>query len=101
LYYNQDSVETQHIVCATGYRPVLSHLENLNISIHKKTKFPIVENTGAAEGVENLYFAGPLGYNGLRSLFIHGFIRNIPATIADIKICIEQKSPHSLKSVVS
>jgi thioredoxin reductase len=101
LYYNQNSLETQHIICATGYRPVVSHLDNLKINVHKKTKFPIVENTGVAEGVENLYFAGPLGYNGLRSLFIHGFIRNIPATIADIKLRIEQHSPQSLKTVVS
>jgi thioredoxin reductase len=85
LYFNDEYLETQHIIFATGYRPVLSHLGSLQVKIHEKSEFPVVGKYGAARGIKNFYFGGPLGYNGLSSLFIHGFIRSIPPTIAEIK----------------
>ena len=91
LFFNDQSLEAQHIICATGYRPVLSHLAGLSPITHKITKFPMVDKNGAAQGIKNLFFAGPLGYNGLGSLFIHGFIRNIPGTINEIKYSLQKE----------
>ncbi len=85
LFFNEESLETQYVICATGYRPVLSHINLPGLEIHKRTKFPLVDKFGAVQGVKNLFFGGPLGYNGLSSLFIHGFIRTIPATIDEIR----------------
>ncbi len=85
LYFNDEYLEAQFIISATGYRPVLAHIDPLRIKIHEKTKFPMVDRFGAAKGIKNFYFGGPLGYNGLSSQFIHGFIRSIPPTVAEIK----------------
>jgi putative flavoprotein involved in K+ transport len=85
LYYNDQFIETNHIICATGYRPTLDHFKSIPINLHKDNKFPVVDQNCAAQNMKNLYFAGPLGYTGLSSLFIHGFIKTIPSTMEVIK----------------
>ena len=85
LYYNDHAIKSHNIICATGYRPTINHFKSVQLKIHQQTKFPLVNDNCAARGIKNLYFAGPLGYTGLSSLFIHGFIKSIPATVAAIK----------------
>jgi thioredoxin reductase len=91
LYLENQSIETQSIICATGYRPVLDILENFQLAVDKKSKFPEINSAGQARGIRNLFFGGPLAYTGSRSLFIHGFIRSIPAVVRQIKNRLHDK----------
>lgn len=92
LYYNDDHLETQAIICATGYRPVLSHLRSLKITTEAASKFPRVCETGESPNTPDMFFGGPLGYHGPGSLFIHGFIKNVAPTIKAIKSRLQQKN---------
>lgn len=91
IFINDDSYETHHVIAATGYRPVISHLSDLKLKYDQRSKFPLINETGEAKGARKFYLGGPLGYSGLRSLFIHGFIRDIPVTIQAIKDQLQRK----------
>jgi thioredoxin reductase len=73
------------IICATGYRPVLNLLSEMPLSLNGKTCFPVISTAGEAHGIKNLFFAGSLAYRGMGSLFIHGFIKDIPQILRAIK----------------
>ncbi len=85
VYYNNEVLKVNAIICATGYRATVGHLRNLPIRIDTKTKFPMADEDGASPGVENLYFGGPLLYRRLGSLFIHGFIKHASDTLVSIE----------------
>jgi putative flavoprotein involved in K+ transport len=84
LHFEKHSLAAQAIICATGYNADLNSLNEINIEIDKKTKFPHIIPSGESKSIENLYFAGPLAYRHISSLLIHGFIKLIPDTIDDI-----------------
>jgi hypothetical protein len=81
LYLDNRIIETQHIICATGYNADLSALSNLSIEVDEKTNFPHIKKTGESASIENLFFAGPLAYTRISSLLIHGFIKLVPKTV--------------------
>lgn len=84
LYLSERTIETQAIICATGYNADLSSLGSTQIKVDKKTKFPSIDAACASTSISDLYFAGPLAYRELSSLLIHGFIKTIPDTIKKI-----------------
>jgi len=91
LHLQDRSIETQSIICATGYRPVLNILREFHIQTDQDTKFPLIEQWGEAKGIRNLFFGGPLAYTGMGSLFIHGFIKKVPEIIKGIRNRIQTK----------
>lgn len=84
IYLNKKTIETQHIICATGYHADLSSLKNVSIEIDKTTHFPHIKRTGESKSINNLFFAGPLAYTKISSLLIHGFIKMVPQTVETI-----------------
>ena len=84
MYLYNKTIEAQSIICATGYHADLKSLGKSNLEVDKKTRFPIIRNTGEALSVKNLFFAGPLAYTKITSLLIHGFIKMVPTTINTI-----------------
>ena len=74
LHLDGKVIETQHIICATGYHADLSALSNVEIDVDQTTKFPYITGRGESDKIENLFFAGPLAYTRLSSLLIHGCI---------------------------
>jgi len=84
IHFENDSLDAHTIICATGYNADLNPIDNLNIDIDHKTKFPNIKESGESKTIENLYFAGPLAYRRISSLLLHGFIRFIPTTIESI-----------------
>jgi thioredoxin reductase len=85
VYFNDEKLDVNAIICATGYRAAISHLHGLDLKIDPRTKFPQTRDDGVSEGVDNLYFGGPLLYRRLGSLFIHGFIKFVGETLASIE----------------
>ena len=85
IHLKNRKIETNVIICATGYRPVLDLLKAFEIEVNQETKFPLIKNTGESAQIRNLFFCGPLAYRGLRNLFIHGFIKMIPGTLSVIQ----------------
>ena len=84
IYLNDNIIETQHIICATGYHADLSALGDIDIDVDKSTRFPHIKMTGESETVDNLFFAGPLAYTKISSLLIHGFIKMVPKTMEEV-----------------
>jgi len=84
IYFNDKELEVHQIICATGYNADLSMLGDLQIPVHSKTGFPVIQDFGESMAFEKLFFAGPLAYTHLTSLLLHGFIKLIPDTIAAI-----------------
>jgi len=84
IHLEDKVIETQHIICATGYHADLSALSNLELSVNKTTRFPLIEKSGESKTIDNLFFAGPLAYTKISSLLIHGFIKMVPKTIEAI-----------------
>jgi len=82
---DMDSLPFDKIICATGYRPVLDLLSDLPLALDKETQFPVISEAGEAVDLDNLFFAGPLAYRGMGSLFIHGFIKDIPRIMFTIQ----------------
>lgn len=85
IYLDNECLEADEIIFATGYRPVLELIKNNRISINNHNQFPIVQKNGESSDITNLFFGGPLAYQRLSSLFIHGFTKNITLSIAEIK----------------
>jgi putative flavoprotein involved in K+ transport len=79
------SLQFDQIICATGYRPVLDFLSDLSPQLDDATQFPLITEAGEATEIKNLFFAGPLAYRGMGSLFIHGFIKDIPRIMSTIQ----------------
>jgi thioredoxin reductase len=77
-------IETQHIICATGYHADLSALGKSQVKVDRSTRFPHIKITGESESIDNLFFAGPLAYTKISSLLIHGFIKMVPKTMEEI-----------------
>jgi thioredoxin reductase len=86
-------IRFDRIICATGYQPVLNLLAALPVKRDRKTQFPAVATAGEAKEIKNLFFAGPLAYRGMGSLFIHGFIKDLPAILLRIKNRIHSQVP--------
>jgi putative flavoprotein involved in K+ transport len=91
VHYNDTNLKVDAIICATGYRASIDHLGDLPLGIHAKTKFPLTTENGAAEGIDDFYFGGPLLYRRLGSLFIHGFIKYAEDTIDAIEKRLKQR----------
>jgi len=85
MYYNGGCLVVDHIICATGYHPLLSVFKTIQPQINSKTKFPQISQVNESPNIKNLFFAGPLAYKRSGSMFIHGFVKNIPATILEIR----------------
>jgi len=90
VYYNDDVLRVNAIICATGYRATIDHLSDLNLDIDARTKFPITAYDGASKEFDNFYFGGPLLYRRLGSLFIHGFIKHVADTLDSIEAKLRQ-----------
>ncbi len=84
LHLDRSIIHFNRIICATGYQPVLDLLSALPLKLDRQTQFPSVSASGEARGIKNLFFAGPLAYRGMGSLFIHGFIKDIPRILDTI-----------------
>jgi thioredoxin reductase len=80
LHVNGKSIPVDHVLCATGYRADLCLLKSLPVSLHPSTYFPMIYPSGESRDVPGLFFAGPLAYRRVGSMFIHGFIKHIPET---------------------
>ncbi len=64
IYYNDEVLKVDAIICATGYRPTISHLRTLNLSIDKKTKFPLTDTNGRLPVVRIIFILAVLYYIG-------------------------------------
>jgi thioredoxin reductase (NADPH) len=84
VHLEEKVIETNHIICATGYHADLSALNNVPLDVDKSTRFPYIKKSGESKSIENLFFAGPLAYTRISSLLIHGFIKMVPKTIDTI-----------------
>jgi len=84
LYYSGGCLIVDHIICATGYHPYLSVFKAFQPKTNPRNKFPQVSQVSEAVNIRNLFFAGPLAYKRSGSMFIHGFVKNIPPTIQEI-----------------
>jgi thioredoxin reductase len=84
LFMPNETIDTQHIICATGYSPLLDLVLPLKVE-KNKNGYPKVKSNGESCNIKNLFFVGPLAYSRLSNLFIHGFVRTIPLTISEIK----------------
>jgi cation diffusion facilitator CzcD-associated flavoprotein CzcO len=85
IQLDRTALKFDQIICATGYQPVINLLSALPIKLDRKTHFPLISTLGEAHGIKNLFFAGPLAYHGMGSLFIHGFVKDLPKTILAIR----------------
>jgi hypothetical protein len=79
------SLKTDYIICATGYRPHLKILDSLSLKYNNTKYYPEITPQGESVQVKNLFFGGPLARFRLSSQFIHGFVKNIPRVIDEIK----------------
>jgi cation diffusion facilitator CzcD-associated flavoprotein CzcO len=93
LQLDRTTVQFDRIICATGYQPVLNLLSALPLKLDRQTQFPSISAGAEAHGIKNLFFAGPLAYRGMGSLFIHGFIKDIPRILLTIHNRIHSKVP--------
>ena len=84
IHLDNNLIESQHIICATGYHADLSALGTITLDVDKTTRFPHIKKTGESESIKNLFFAGPLAYTKISSLLIHGFIKMVPKTMQEI-----------------
>ena len=91
IYLNNKIIETSHIICATGYSPVLDLVYPLKITVNQK-KYPKIKSNGESSEIKNIFFIGPLSCIKDSNLFIHGFIKTIPVTLSVIKQRLKHKS---------
>jgi thioredoxin reductase len=85
LVTNHSRLTTDYIICATGYRPHVSMLQDLSLIYNNKDHYPVITENGESVQIKNLFFGGPLARYRLSSQFIHGFVKKIPLTIHEIK----------------
>jgi thioredoxin reductase (NADPH) len=83
IFIKNRIIDTPHIICATGYSPVLDLVYPLKIKMNKN-KYPKLKSHGESFDIKNLFFIGPLAYSKNRNFFIHGFVKTIPPTITEI-----------------
>lgn len=84
VFLKHREIETQNIIFATGYRPLVLPVENQKAIQIRKFGFPQVTAEGESRQIKNLFFAGPLAKTRFSSIFIHGFVKAIPQTIENI-----------------
>lgn len=88
---NGESMDFDHIIFATGYRP---NLEILKIKEFKKettNKYPKLKKFGESSLTSDLFFGGPLAQLKLANTFIHGFVKTIPETMQEINRRLKNK----------
>jgi thioredoxin reductase len=91
LQLDRQWIPFDRIICATGYHPHVTVLTALPFKLNPRTKFPLITPAAEARTIENLFLAGPLAYRGMGSLFIHGFIKELPEIMKTIKQRIHSK----------
>ncbi len=77
------SLEVNKIIFATGYHAHIDILKNFKLRVNKNN-YPEVTDSGESIQYPNLFFAGPLSYQNTTSIVLHGFINQIPGTLARI-----------------
>jgi len=92
VFFKEWSLEVDHVIFATGYRPNLNSLQGLKLSIDKY-HCPAVTQNGESQEYPDLFFAGPLSYHSQSSIVIHGFVKFLPRTIAEIKSRLGKGTP--------
>ena len=97
IQVDRTALKFDQIICATGYKPVLNILSSIPLKLNRKTSFPLVTSAGETQGITNLFFAGPLAYHSMGSLFIHGFIKDIPKTMQVIKNRLRSKGLRTVR----
>lgn len=77
------SLDVHKIIFATGYHAHIDILRNFKLRVNKNN-YPEVTDSGESIQYPNLFFAGPLSYQNTTSIVLHGFINQIPGTLARI-----------------
>ncbi|TFH02295.1 MAG: FAD-binding protein [Calditrichales bacterium] len=85
VYITGRQIETNAIICATGYNADLSAFGEMEIPTDKRTKFPVITSSAESSSYSDLFFAGPLAYRKISSMLIHGFSKFVPDTVKEIK----------------
>ena len=85
IHIQDRQIETNTIICATGYNADLSAFGQMEIPTDKKTKFPAITSAAESSLYTDLFFAGPLAYRKVSSMLIHGFSKFVPETVKEIK----------------
>ncbi len=84
VHFQDWKLEVDKIIFATGYHGNMKLLKNFNLRLNKY-EYPEVSYHGESIQFPNLFFAGPLSFQGLSSIFIHGFVKQVPKTIERVK----------------
>lgn len=80
IFFKNWKLDVNNIIFATGYQAYIQVLKNFKLRVNK-TNYPEVSMTGESIQYPNLFFVGPLSFQSTSSLVIHGFIKQIPATL--------------------
>jgi putative flavoprotein involved in K+ transport len=83
VYFQNWDLKVDHIIFATGYRGDLSVVNDFDIKVNKYN-YPEISYAGESLQYPNLFFTGPLAFQKMVSIVIHGFIKQIPDTMARV-----------------
>ena len=84
VHFQDWKLTVDKIIFATGYHGSLKLLKNFNLRLNRY-EYPEVSYSGESIQYPNLFFAGPLSFQNFSSIFIHGFVKQVPKTIDRIK----------------
>ncbi|MBN2424833.1 MAG: NAD(P)-binding domain-containing protein [Calditrichaceae bacterium] len=83
VHFRDWKLAVDKIIFATGYRGDLKILNNFKIRVNKYN-YPEISYIGESLQYPKLFFAGPLAFQKMVSVLIHGFINQVPGTIKRI-----------------
>ena len=75
LFENGESIQPDAVLFATGFRPALQHLSELDLTVDNQTGVPQISDMESTE-VPGLFFLGLDGLRNFQSRFIRGIRRD-------------------------
>ena len=84
VHFQDWKLTVDKIIFATGYHGNMKLLKEFNLRLNRY-EYPEVSYSGESIQYPNLFFAGPLSFQNFSSIFIHGFVKQVPKTIDRIK----------------
>ncbi len=91
VHFQDWVLDVDKIIFATGYHGNMKLLKNFNLRLNKY-EYPEVSYSGESIQYPNLFFAGPLSFQNFSSVFIHGFVKQIPKTLARIRTILSESA---------
>jgi len=89
VHFRNWQLEVDKIIFATGYHGDLKVLNNFNLRVNRKN-YPEVTESGESIQYPRLFFVGPLFFQGMSTNVIHGFVKQIPVTLAKVEQLLKQ-----------